>query len=627
MATPITIVPAGGMVLREGADRLDQPLGSFQTLVNLRLQGSSLQQTPPFYTYGQHSPGNYYDGGTQTEPATSVASLLLYLATEFWASQYCAFSGGTQVQVIRQTSVPATTTEFTSCCAVINDYAALNLTLGSTLDVEMTGAAAFRWRKNGGGWTAGVPSLTGTSIDSGSVTLYFLASTGFAGTETWAWTRTDALYETGGIAQTYDWSYVVYLTQVYFVDYAGRVLVFENGGIRSVGFRPVYGTHVALFENHLFVANYSATVFTAGAASCVNANSDLNVFDNFYPTDVNEADTYLIPNNVLESDSRAARRIRGYFLKNQVLYVFTSTGIWAVQYYGLPLVFKHTFIQSFATTSNFAQPVVSGGKCYLVSSFGLYVFDGNNLQRIGQEIVGGHVGDASSAYFLLTSFRWGGTNPQQQEIWFYNEGSSTLAGGYVTPTQGAGFYVYQEATNTWYFRAANFTTYRPRTMAVIVSGNTVALSYSFGVALSDDTFSNATSSTILADSPASLVQPPYLITQDLTFNEVQVVHEVNELYMDAYYGDDPTTGYGTSGIKVEVAKREYAQGTVTFVNAALSNYVKTDTAGAISHRTSGRILRYRISGVASATTKAVCNMVFNRLVLSVLNLRKDAIRS
>lgn len=615
------------MVRKNGADTLDQAFGSFQTLVNMRQVGKTLRQTGSFYAVQGRTLGTYYDGGVQNEPEYAAA-LLLFLPVQFWANPFAAYYNNTQLQVIHQSSVPAAETQYTSCLLVVNNYAALGITLGSTLDVEMTGAAAFRWRKNGGGWTAGVPTLTGTSIDGGNATLYFLATTGFAATETWAWTRTDAFVSplTGSL---YDWPYVVYTDKVYFIASSSRLMVYENGGVRSVGYRPVFGSHVALFENHLFVANYLATTPASEPTTCVSANSDLSNIDNFYSTDVNEADVFTIPQGILEGGNRRASKILGYYVKNQLLYVISTTSIWVVQYFGLPLVFKYTFLLNFNGSSLFRQPVLGDGRTYLVGNDRIFAFDGTALVKIDDALLDNFAASSASRYSypaLLASMTFGGYDSTANEVLFYYAASnSAIAPGLVT---GRGFYVYQEKLGTWYYRAAHFSAgSAPGAIATLpaLSGFPAALSvgYPKGYARSDDAFGNG-AGTMLTDMQSSAYAYPIIETQDLTFDEVQVVHENNELYFDAFY-NDASGVYSTSGIAVDYSVRNFAEEAITW-NTAAATLAKTARDGALSMRFSGRIIRFRFRGIAASGSSLVNNMSFNRFVMSILNIRKDNIR-
>ena len=122
---------------------------TFYELTNLRHRDGNfgtLEQTPYLRSF-THARGTYWDGASQTEPANSGVVMM----NELIMTQYVLrVSAGNQIPVFYQSVNTATATVQTGCRLVINNLTALAITLGNTLQVEMTGAATFRWRKNGG---------------------------------------------------------------------------------------------------------------------------------------------------------------------------------------------------------------------------------------------------------------------------------------------------------------------------------------------------------------------------------------------------------------------------------------------------------------------------------------------
>ncbi len=623
MATPVTIIPSGGVVNRQG--KLDNPLGSFRSLSNCRLVqgGGALEQTPGWLASNTYTAGTYYNAGSQAEPADSSSALYVSLSgLVFQAGRYAARinAAATQVQVVKQTAYPSGGTAIKHCLLVINNYAALAITLGLALDVEIeAGGTTFKWRKNGGAYVTAQPcSLTGTSIDGGNATVYFLAATGLNPGDVWTWTRTDWFDETSGPALAYDWSYSVYASQVYFVDYSGRVMLFENGGVRSVGYQPVYGTHVEIFDGHLYVANYSPTIFTTTFSS-VSGNSDLSNFDCFFATDVNEVDFFFIPAGVLEGDYRPTNKICGYFKKENILYIFTTSAIWTNQYLGLPRVNFYQFYVTFATSPNAAQPILGNSGVYIVSTGGLYFFNGAELTRISDDLfnVTEYITPFSVSFptfvTVMVNLLWGGYDNLRGEVYFYTNATNHNAAGCV------GFYVYQERTRSWYFRSMSVPTVVVKTMAAVLGRIFIPISLSTAA----ENTSYAAFGAGVPDAGGGLYQVPTIETQDLDFAAVQTVYEINELYLDAYYAiaADP---FANTGVLIDVSVRNYAAAAVTYASA-VATWVSTNTNGELAYRGSSRIFRFRFR-VATASGKESRAFIFNRFVMNVLNLDKDQVR-
>lgn len=634
---PIRISPQHG-IQYPGA-KLNRPLGAFRQLLNCRLTRGrgAIEQTPPFFTIPatyQHTQGTYYDAGSQTEPLTAQPSLIIGAQNPavsgpsspinsaiYVIGRYAAYSDlATQLQVIKQTSYPATATLYTGCLLTVTSFTTLGVNLGSALDVEMTGAAAFRWRVNGGGWTAGVPSTAGAAITGG--VLYFLANTGYAGTEVWAWTRTDWFTETTGTHYDYDWSYVASRGKIYFRDGFNRIMVIESGGIRSVGYRPVFGTHLAVFDDHLIVGNYSVTANNSNSG--VVGWSDKSDYDDFFATDVNEADTDTLPGGVLPSDNTPVSAVCGLWVNSDVLYVFAVNGIYWTLAYGLPVVFSFKFKTPIGILRQFAQPVLSDKGIYLLTQHGIDFYNGETLQHISEALDG-----LLEPYFTATSrnlavfytgLLWGGYDGVRNEVYFYH---SNVAGSVTNfiPFGCTGFIVFQEHTGEWYFRAAAFSS-PSTTLTMMDYFGRIYLGYKLGVMLEDVNYSNG-AETLIKDFNGVSFQPPTIETHDLTFEELVTVHEHLLAYADMSY-DAATGAYDPAGVEFYNAMRAMTGSTVTYVKT--DTWLSTDVDGALEMRTAGRIGRLKLIAISSGATKVTKNFIFNELVLNAYNLRKKDVR-
>lgn len=387
--------------------------------------------------------GTYWDGASSvTEVSTSKIRLC---TVDTVITDYVVRGpANTQMQVFYQTIVPSGTTVYTGCRLVINSIAGLAITLGSTLDVEMTGVATFRWRKNSGAWTAGlVPSTAGVSIDGGNATLYFLASTGFAGTETWSWQRTDQASYTGTASIT-PLKYSYYKQELFFLTPEQRLMHVVNFTSAryaiTAGYRPIYGTSFCFYFSFLVVGGYadntSVSVYSRGRTV---GWSDVNDVHNLIATDLNEADQYVLPaSNQTSSyvDGVNLPMIVGLSVIKQQLFVYTTQEIFTTTYLGLPTVFsfvKCNDVQLSRLIFNIRNLIVTPIGTFLFGVSDLWLFDGTQLISYGRPLNS------------ITGFR----NATYGEYYSFREE--------VVIVNPAVAYILQLKTNTWYSRAVSFS--------------------------------------------------------------------------------------------------------------------------------------------------------------------------
>lgn len=585
-----TTFPFSGGIDRSKITFRSDP-GSFYDMLNFRHSVDTfgeLEQTPYFTQLVQATQGTYYAAGSQTEPSTSAVRTALanLVMTDYvmWDSLDCTV----QLQVFYQTTYPAAETIHTGLRLEIGSITGLGITLGSTLDVEMTGAAIFRWRKNGGVWTAGVPSITGVSIDSGNATLYFLANAGYAGTETWAWTRTDCSYENSSLVNTRPGQWVFFRDNLYFTNTQDRVMAVKasttGNYVSSVGYRPVYATYICFFENHLFCGGYSTSAVGAGTypRNRTWAVSDLNDVENLIATDVNEADSAILPSSPISdvvSTTSANDLILGIAEIRKQLFIFTTQEAYQTPYQGLPVPFNFTKFADY--------PLVEGTQTVIRSTYGVYLvgislivfFDGSSYKPIslpvwnliGQTTLGAsYVGVAIVG--IATTFS-GSSNVYYDNV--------RREYGFLLEKK---LYVYQETFNTWYTRAFDF------------NSDSVPMT-----SLSLDSAGNLVVGTknrkILTENTSWDVQPVYdatdgtvYTTPKITFHAIagsslSAVKEVSSAYLGARVRAVNTTYFSTNASLVftlgwYLAPQGIISGAPT--TASESTWINTDADGVIS---------------------------------------------
>lgn len=548
--------------------------GTFYDLLNFKQDPSvfgRLVQTPYFYQSSQATQGTYWDGAAPaTEPTTSSVRMI---TQDFIMTDYVIEStGGTQRQVFYQTTVPAGVSIYTGCFLVINSTSSLAITLGSTLDVEMTGAAAFRWRKNGGGWTAGVPSTAGVNIDSGNATLYFLANTGFAGTETWAWTRTDRSLDDSSSRNVRPAQQTLYKGNIYFTNCNDRIMVAYDTYAISAGYRPIYGTYLTFFDDHMIIGGYSTTPISVSNATRARTVgwSDKGDVNNFIATDTNEADTYTLPqlNNFDTLGSSAILcPIVGVFILNATLYVATRTEIYYTAALGMPLVFSfQKLVDSlFAvdyTTSYQTTTVQANGGVYFLTEDDILFFDGATFKQVGRAIVPVANQGSFALYPDLSMMYY---DRFAQELVIFNYAAKLL-------------FVYQEVYGTWYTRSASFL---KDPTCMFADGLLFLGTASRKVLCSDDTWT----SQPVYDAAVGTAYATPKITSQLFGEQLRYVKEFSSVYVGAVVYDVSTTYYST-GANLQVKLYWYIVDDGILYGTALTEssatWVETNADGMIS---------------------------------------------
>lgn len=507
-------------VFLKGIDRSNAPLvadkGSLYVMRNLRHrfeQRGVLEQTPYFYNFETFAAGTYYNGASLTEPGTSGIRLV---TADVVVTDYVIRGLSGQLQVIYQTTTPAAETIYTGCRLVVNSITGLGLTLGLTLDVEMTATAAFRWRKNGGAWTAGVPSTAGVSIDGGNATLYFLANTGFAGTETWAWTRLDRSWASTGTFE-YPCEFQYFKGELFFTSVDDRLMVCSSSTtgkyVISVGYRPVVSSYFTFFDDHLVCSWFrkGTTGWSGADRWYIVGWSDKTDVHNFIPTDTNEADQYALPNvNKLDSvgNSSPDSFIVGVTVEQNQLFVFTNNELYSTVALGLPLVFSFGKQLNFRLPSAYSPVIKADLGTYIIAYNEIYFFDGASFKPVGAAIVQGTENDNFEDTF-------GCWDPKRKELHIV---SGTL------------IYTYQEKWDAWYTRRADFDAQAQSVKCINAYPGDVVVGILSLKLRRENTAYNA--QPIFDTDSGTGYAKPYLVTQ-IYGSDLAVVKELVQIYLGA----------------------------------------------------------------------------------------------
>lgn len=502
-----------------GLDRSKSPLhsdpGTFYDLLNFRQSRDSfkrLEQTPFFYQLAQLTQGTYYNAGSQTEPSGSFVAMI---NNDFVMTDYVIeTTGSSQIPVFYQTIYPATETVNTGCYVVINDVTSLAITLGNTLDIVIDGATTFKWRKNGGGYTALVPITTaGVSIDGGNATVYFLTTSGFSIADTWSWTRTDCSSSSGTPSAGYyaaDWTY--YKGTCYFVSRDSRIMMGNTSYAISVGYRPVWGSFISFFDDHMVVGRFSKTYSTVPSA-LVTGWSDKNDINNFIPTDTNEADQYTLPSNIKDDSVNGAAQIIGVFVQGQVLYIPTNYEMYTSAALGLPIVFSFqkqidiTLSGSGGSNYYFSSCCRADSGVYLLGRQGIFFFDGATTTQISEELFSLFTSNFRDLYMVYDRFN--------HELIVYYQSTRRI-------------YTYQERWKTWYSRGASFTGI---VVCGFVANGVLRLGLQSRIILAEDT--TGTHQPVSDSGSGAAYTVPTITTQVLG-GSLRSMKEVSSTYVGAY---------------------------------------------------------------------------------------------
>lgn len=420
-------------------------------LMNLRIaraERGRLEQTP-YFNDNTYAAGTYWNGSASTAEA-AISSIYdgwynRRTGTQTLFSEFTMRDSGTQIPIFYQSMLMTATSDVTKgCYIVINNVTGLAITLGSTLEIVIDGAATFKWRKNAtGAYTATVPITTaGVSIDGGNATVYFLTSAGFTIADGWTWTRTDCtispVHAATGIPGSVSYiSECVYGSKLVWLAHDNRVMLYDPtlAYAISVGYQPVCGYFIKIFYDHLFVGD--STIGTSPVVySGVLRNSDLNDINAFIPTDTNEADLHTF-NEVIEGEAGAASgTVQQLFVVSNRIFLLNGLKVYASTYLGLPIVFNFEEVTTFNTfpfNNNRPRVVQTTNAAYIIRRDGIWITDGISYSKIGHAQ---GLADSTSTTYAAVDF-------------IHNE----LV---VLDVNGKLVYVYQETYKCWHRRSASF---------------------------------------------------------------------------------------------------------------------------------------------------------------------------
>lgn len=602
--------------LNQGADRSTTPLRSgldtLFALTNLRQSLTAIGQletTPKFYLQQTLAQATYWNGAASvTETSTSpvlgmfadVNGVMNYItAAAFWRN-----AGATQAHVFILTAQPTTATIYGNCLLVVNTTAH-GVTLGLSYEIEIDAVGTFKWQKNGGGYTAGVPiTAQGVSIDGGNATVYFLTATAaYVATDHWTFTRTDSLLDnTATATSSRPTRYMHFRGKVYFLDSNMRVLVFDPATniVRSWGYRKIYATELFNFANHITLgcaattAPASITAARAYPGGLTYTNGDNVDTDNFFATDTNEADSQVLASFAIEANP--SEFIWGFSMLNETLWIHTSRGSHSTQYFGLPIVFDvKQYLPFTIDNATTAQPIVNSTTgCYIIQKTEITFFDGVNYQ---------HMIDPPPIAF--TSY----TNTYEYDsglrFGIFDFALRELIIAEVDSATNCRLFCYQEGRRGWYTRKTSFSNavltclYTDRTVGVNI-GHTSRKVYREDITGQQTPVSDSTSGAAIGGSSFET----QLYAQPI-FN----VKSVESAYIAAALSDGPSSSLYSTGAAVSIfvdtqistdglIGSSYVSGTDAWISTNPTGLVSTP-------RVSARMMNFRVRLLGTGSKPAM----------------------
>lgn len=526
-------------------------------LLNLRPDNGAVVQTPPLIakqalsalTGESSSPVRYL-----TLASNQNDQLRYFCLTEANGRYIDPTSLSTQVLVpfVVQSAVPNNVTENGQVLLYglnTTDFAAAN----DTIDIEIVSGTSAKYRRNGGSWSADFTIANEVLLNLNGLKAGFSLITGFTTGNQWTWKRLASVY--AGTYPSYGVQASIYRKDIYLAGYDRNVLRVRDGYLSSVGYKRVYGKYVAVFYNHLVVAQFAqaqydvvngqADSYASSTTPWLLAWSDLNNPDNFFPTLVNEADTYSVPANAAFDNTQPG--ITGMVPYYNQLYIFLSDEMYVMNYVGLPNVMQVECMGT-GVGSYFQNGVVSTNKgIYFISRDNVCWFNGSSVKKIGYPVAQKFFGEVCPA-----------SDPRNQKLYgTYDADKAEVVWTYWI-LQNTGVYqcrqlIYQIDFGRFYFRnmPSVSTTSAADVRAVgkyyqafqrLIYGGSQQLYVDYKASL--ETLANSVNDAVNAAGTASYTQP-YAETVDNYFADLFHVKEQDTIFLDAAYesADGVTVGY------------------------------------------------------------------------------------
>lgn len=598
----ITRFPTGGMDQSAKAHVTDP--STWWELLNLRPVNGALEQTKPITTLAEletfvaeaDSPVRHISLMQNT-----AGSAKYFVLTENTARYITPIPGGLQTQIpfVLQVTIP-NRTGATGYCLLYGLNATDFAATGDYIQVEILTGTTARWRRNAGSWTT-FTIATSQAIGSNGLYLAFLTTTGFTAGDIWQWQR----YAAPPYASAYPaWPVTTasYNRDIYIAGLDRHIMRLRKDFISTVGYKRVYGRFVAVYYNHLVIGQFCEARYNSGFPSdnfdqettpWIVGWSDLNDPDEFYATDINEADQYSIPSNDSALD-HPHPGITGMEKWQNQLIIFLSDEMIQMNYVGLPLGMKLDSMNLGVGCFYPGSIVKTPQGLFFWSRDNICVFNGAGVRKIGYPVKDKLYGELN----LISVY----ADKRQQVFAFYDKDKSEIVWTYWVWLQSGSVYqqrqvIYQLDYNRFYFRnipsassgAAGDIRAICRaadSLGQLIYGTTGALYQDYGY--------GGSAANIVTDVAVTSGSPthtqPTATTPDLIYGDLRAVKEHDRFLIDAVLGPIETTG-----VALAYSSRASLSDTVSFTTVS-QTWTPTLQDECLSlPRISGRVFRFKFT--------------------------------
>lgn len=611
----LTHFPTGGMNQSALAHVTDPE--NWWELLNLRPVDGGLVQTFPITRHTQHE--------VLVGEAASPTRLLLltqnaagaaryFILTENLARYQTTLVGGTHslIPCVVQVTIPNNTT-ITGQALLYGINTTDFAVTGDYITVEIVSSTSFRWRKNTDSWTTLSMALN-QPLGANGLQVSFLTTTGFTVGDLWVWQRLASPPYNAGVSKNNPVQHAVYNRDIYIAGYDRTILRLRDDMLSSVGYKKVFGRFVQVFYDHLVVAHFAEATYNAGyPQDPYNINStpwriawsDLRNPDNFFATDLNEADYYTIPSNDSAPDLPSLGCTGMEKWGNQLI-IFLSDEMHQMNYVGLPRVMKIDPMNFGIGCAYPGSIVKTPVGLFFWAKENIYKFSGMQVEPVGYPIQAKLYGELNGTSVY--------TDKRQQTFGFYDKDKQEIVWTYWIWLGSSAYQqrqvIYQLHKNRWYFRnIPSQASGCPGDIRAIcraadslnqlVYGTTGWLlqdqDYAFNVGPVDNY------PDIASLSMTGTYTSPTATTTDFIYGNATDVKEIDCFHVDASYGAE------TSGVQLSVAARKFTTEAVSFV---LTNQLWTPTL--VEERLSlprvcGKVFRYKLNFTGTKPYSCVLN--------------------
>jgi hypothetical protein len=570
MASTKTVIPrqlVGGF--NRGVEpHLLQP-GEWYDLRSMRPGNGVLTQTPPVVALSGISPevGEPSEGvALETRwLGKAIIGGLPSLVNYLWLMRETArlvtnieTGAFTRLPIIEQTTAPSYRGDNTDSILLI-PLTIDSLDFGEKFYLKITGVDKFKYYVGTSApvWSGvaenDIPAREFTTTGNlFSIYFHHLAGAEFVVDDLFVWENTGLVVDNGQApVQTARFG-----LNIFIANWAGgvyRYQSFTTSLLRRVGYRPVSGRHILVYYNHLVVGGFSHDGSDSQDARYRlgwSTRDDPDDFSSYLLT--SEADEYQ-----LEQSSNyltPVLGITGLGLLQNVVFVYTTDGIYTMEYIGLPNVMNIQRLFNFGNIFNGGLVTTPRGH-YFIGVDNFYFFSGQSAPQA----IGGPVKDFFfDNYLPYGDIRWdklyGRYDPVRNEVvWTY----WVLIEGLYQCRQ----LVYQEVENRWFYRNLpsqdvesndlSYWTIETETRDRYLYGGALQLFRDFETGddeddIQNDTVAGVTAATyeidgvlvveldeVLIIPVAGQIQGPRLVTGDLVYGSFVYAKEVESFFLDA----------------------------------------------------------------------------------------------